>query len=198
MTVTKDDLRFDVRVHLTDLTAVLQLLDVPRLERIAETLHDTLRSGGTVYTMGNGGSAAVAIHVANDLARLTRLPDRDRQLRVMSLNDNPSSLTACANDFGFENVFVEQMRGLVRAGDVAIAISTSGSSPNVLRAADYARGQGATVVALTGATGEPLRALATETVTVASSDVQVVEDVAMVAAHLLCLLTYQRRLAAAD
>jgi phosphoheptose isomerase len=197
-TVARHDVLSDARDHLNGLAAALQLLDVSCLTRIAGILHGTLRSGGTIYTMGNGGSAAVAIHLANDLARLTRLPDRDRQLRVASLNDNPSSLTACANDFGFENVFVEQLRGLVGPADVAIAISTSGSSPNVIRAAEYARAQGGAVVALTGATGTPLQALASEAVVVASADVQVIEDAAMVAAHLLCLLTYQCRIAAGD
>jgi D-sedoheptulose 7-phosphate isomerase len=193
-----ETVRFDACGYLQGLAAVVQRLDVACLARMAEAVYATLRSDGTIYTMGNGGSAAVAIHLATDLARLTRLPERDRQLRVVALNVNPSVVTACANDFGFENVFVEQLRGVVRPGDVVVGISTSGASPNVVRGIEHGRAQGAAGLAMTGTTGAPLLAVANETLVVPSADVQVIEDAAMVAAHLLCLLTYQRRLDLGD
>jgi D-sedoheptulose 7-phosphate isomerase len=197
-TAHQADMLVEARQHLTNTAAVLQLLDLDCLDRMAAALHGTLKVRGTVYTLGNGGSAAVAMHLAADLTRLTRLPERERQMRVVPLAGNGSLLTACANDFGFEHAFAEQLRGLVGQGDVVVAISTSGASPNVLRAVEYARREGAITLALTGQSGSRLRGAVDEALVIPSSDVQIIEDAAMVSAHLLCLLSYRRRLMDGD
>jgi D-sedoheptulose 7-phosphate isomerase len=186
------------RAHIGDVAAVIQLLDLASLDRIAALLHKTFQADGTVYTMGNGGSAATAIHFATDLARLTRTTGGCRELRVVALNGNAASLTACANDFGFENAFLEQLRGLIRPGDAVVGISTSGQSANVVRALEYAKNHGAASIALTRTGSTPLRAASDEALQIPSTDVQVIEDASMVAAHLLCRMLHHRRVAAGD
>ncbi len=125
--------------HLTSVQQTLDRLDLKTLNRIAECICQADLAGRTVYCMGNGGSAAVATHFVSDLIRLSIMPEAPRPLRVVSLNTNTSLMTACANDHGFDQMFAEQMRGLLGPGDVVIGISTSGASPNVLTAIAYAR-----------------------------------------------------------
>jgi D-sedoheptulose 7-phosphate isomerase len=184
--------------HLAGVRETLEHLDLKTLNRIAEFICDADLAGRTVYCMGNGGSAAIATHLASDLIRLSMLPEAPRPLRVTSLNTNTSLMTACANDHGYDQMFVEQMRGLLAPGDVVVGISTSGASPNVLKAMIYARAQGATAVGLTGHGGDLLRDAADAAVVIASQNVQVIEDSAMVAAHALCLMVRARRAGVAD
>ena len=103
-----------------------------------------------------------------------------------------AAVTAASNDFSYEEVFVEQLRAFLEPGDVVVGISTSGQSRNVLRALEYAAGNGAVALAITGTCGTGLRALAHETLVIDSSSVQRIEDVTMVAAHLLCLMVRAR------
>ncbi len=107
-----------------------------------------LARGGKLLVAGNGGSAADAQHIAAELAG--RFMRERRPLAAIALNGNSSAITAIGNDYGFEEVFARQVGGLGRAGDVLLAISTSGSSPNILRAVDEARALGMTVIGLTG------------------------------------------------
>lgn len=180
--------------YVAAVASAIGQVDLATVDRVAEALYAAHAASRSVYCMGNGGSAATAAHFAGDLSRLTEIPERSRQMKVWSLSSNSAVLTACANDHGFDQVFVEQLRGRLEPGDVVVGISTSGASPNVLEALQYARTRGAVTVGVTGLNGDRLRRVTDEAITIRSSSVQVIEDTTVVVNHLLCLLTRQRRL----
>lgn len=151
---------------------------------IAAEVERALRNGGKLLLAGNGGSAADAQHIAAELVSRFRF-DRG-PLPAIALTTDTSLLTAVGNDYGFEHVFERQIRGLGRRGDVFLAISTSGRSPNVLAAVRAAREMGITTVGFTGAGGEPLRALCDTCLTVASDETALIQQVHLVAAHAIC------------
>lgn len=186
-----DLLRQDLERYCRDLAAAATDLPFGALALVADTLLDCHRRDGTVFTLGNGGSAATASHFACDLAKGTRA-EGVAAFRVVPLTDNVPLLTAWANDTSYERVFAEQLAALVRSGDVVVAISASGSSPNVLAAARAARAAGATIVALSGRGGGALRRLADLTVCVPSDSIEQVEDAHLVVAHALCVALRQR------
>ena len=165
---------------------VLTRLDFEAVGRLTAVLDRARRDGRTVFFLGNGGSAATASHWANDLALGTRV-EGATPFRAVSLTDNVAALTAIANDVAYAEVFVRQLEGLLRAGDVVVAISASGNSPNVVRAIEYARAHGAVTVGLTGFDGGRLKALCDETVHVATptGEYGPVEDTHLVLDHLV-------------
>src|ERR687887_1258837 len=132
----------NARSYLDRLRAAVDSLPETSLSVLGEMLYRAYRDGKQVFTLGNGGSASTASHMATDLAKNT-IGANMRRFRILSLNDNDALLTALANDLGYENVFSEQLKNLIRAGDLLIAISASGNSPNVLNAIRYAREQSA-------------------------------------------------------
>lgn len=182
---------FSTDLYLSDLVRALCEIDREALERVAELLCQAHGAGRTVFCCGNGGSAAIAAHWATDLAKLTAWPGRPG-LRVLSLTDSPSTITAAANDIDFSEVFAEQLRTFMGPGDVVIGISTSGRSPNVIRALEYANLNGAVSVGVTGSGDSLLRRVAREVLVIPSDNVQHIEDAAGVIAHLACLLARQR------
>ena len=179
---------FSAAVYMAELTSALRELDHATVERISWAMVDAHTTGRTVFICGNGGSSAVATHWAADLSKLTALPGQPR-LRVMSLTDSASTITAAANDFDYSEIFADQLRTFMAPGDVVIGISTSGRSPNVLRAMEYANQYGGISIGITGQAGQALKAIASLTLVIASTSVQRIEDVAGVAAHLACLHT---------
>jgi D-sedoheptulose 7-phosphate isomerase len=179
---------FSAGVYMAELTSALRELDHVTIERMAWAMVDAHSTGRTVFICGNGGSSAVATHWAADLSKLTALPGQPR-LRVMSLTDSASTITAAANDFDYSEIFADQLRTFMAPGDVVIGISTSGRSPNVLRAMEYANQHGGISIGITGQAGQALKAIASLTLVIASTSVQRIEDVAGVAAHLACLHT---------
>jgi D-sedoheptulose 7-phosphate isomerase len=191
MSVAPCGSEFSTDVYLSELIRALGAIDRPALERVAEVLCLAHAAGRTVFCCGNGGSAAIAAHWATDLAKLTAWPGRPG-LRVLSLTDSPSTITAAANDIDFSEVFAEQLRTFMGPGDVVIGISTSGRSPNVIRALEYANLNGAVSVGVTGSGDSLLRRVAREVLVIASDNVQHIEDAAGVVAHLACLLARQR------
>ena len=141
---------------------------------------------------GNGGSAATAQHAA---AELVGRYEREREaLPAISLTTDTSILTAVANDYGFDRIFERQINGLAGPGDVAIALSTSGKSKNILRGLRAARAHGATTVALLGKGGGPARRLADLSIVVPSSRVPLIQEVHDVIVHVLCEAVDLRRL----
>jgi D-sedoheptulose 7-phosphate isomerase len=172
--------------YMTDYVGVLRRLDGPAIERIVETVAGAWLAERTVFLCGNGGSAASAIHLAADLAKLTA-PSHGRRLRAVALNENASAISAIANDLCYSEIFAEQLRTFAQSGDVLLGLSTSGSSPNVLRAVDYANSIGVLTVGITGRGGQKLADLARQTLVIDSLSTQHVEDATMVAGHVLCL-----------
>ena len=177
---------FKAADYMAELNHALATLDHSIVEQMAQALVDAQANGRTVFICGNGGSAAVATHWAADLSKLTALAGQAR-LRVMSLTDSAATITAAANDFDYSEIFADQLRTFMAPGDVVIGISTSGRSPNVLRAMEYANQHGAVSIGITGLSGAALKALASLTLVISSTSVQRIEDVAGIASHLACL-----------
>ncbi len=121
------------------------------LDGITDAVVACLGSGRRVYTFGNGGSAADAQHIAAEL--LGRFKHDRQALPALAISTDSSTMTAIANDLGYDRIFARQLEGLVQPGDIAWALSTSGNSPNVLAAIDAARQRGATIIGFTGQTG---------------------------------------------
>ncbi len=172
----------DIRTYLGDLSEALGNLPLGTLVRIIEHLETARERRQQVFLFGNGGSAATASHLANDLAKGTIAAGLPR-LRVMALTDNIPLITAWANDKAYEAVFAEQLENLVVAGDVVIGISTSGNSPNILRAFELAKSRGAVTIALTGRTGGALKGLADICLMVASHNTPLIEDIHLAVGH---------------
>jgi D-sedoheptulose 7-phosphate isomerase len=184
-------MRDSLERYWQDLAEIMALMPFGMLQRAAEILLDCHRGGGTIFVLGNGGSAATASHFACDLAKGTRA-DGVAPIRVVALTDNVPLLTAWANDTTYERVFAEQVSALVRPGDVVVLISASGNSPNMLAAARAAAEAGAVTVALTGETGGRLWRMANLTVRVPGGCIEQVEDAHLVVAHSLCVAIRQQ------
>jgi D-sedoheptulose 7-phosphate isomerase len=183
-----------VTAYLNRLRDALDELPRDALRTLGELLFRVYRNEKQVFTLGNGGSASTASHMAADIGKNTIGPNM-RRFRILSLNDNPSILTALANDLGYENVFSEQLINLIRPGDLLIVISASGNSPNVLKAMHYAREQCAEVVAILGFDGGRAAWLADLSIVVPSNDYGVVEDAHLIINHIL-VEHFKARLAA--
>ncbi len=145
-----------IQQYLNETRQVLQNLPLNDINRTIEVLNQARTEGRRIFVMGNGGSAAMASHFACDLGKGTVQEGKTR-FKVISLNDNIPLLTAYANDFGYETVFAEPLASLAEPGDVAIAISSSGNSPNVLRAMDVASERGLRTIGITAFEGGKLK-----------------------------------------
>jgi D-sedoheptulose 7-phosphate isomerase len=159
-------------------------------DRFIATLYRGFEEERTIFLIGNGGSASAASHFGQDLAKGTLSSmSASRRFRVIPLTDNVGFITALANDEGYESVFEQQLRNLAREGDLLVAISGSGNSPNVLRAVDYAHSIGMTTIGITGFDGGKLRVLAKESVHVPIDDMGMCEAVHGVVFHAaMCFL----------
>ena len=156
----------------------------PVLERMAEGCALALERGGKILFAGNGGSAAQCQHLATEL--VCRFTTDREPYAAIALTTDTSFLTACANDYDFELVFARQVEALGRAGDVLLALSTSGRSPNVLRAVEAARARGVAAYALSGGDGGPLAAAADLAITVPHQDSARIQEAHLFLGHLLC------------
>jgi D-sedoheptulose 7-phosphate isomerase len=174
----------NVESYLTRLRSAVDSLPRDRLTDLGEMLYRTYRNQKQVFTVGNGGSASTASHMAADLAKNTISPNM-RRFRVVSLSDNTAMLTAVANDQGYENVFSEQLINLVRPGDLLIAISASGNSPNVLNAINYAQAQSAEVAGIFGFSGGKAAELSDLSIVVPCDHYGIVEDVHLIINHIV-------------
>lgn len=175
----------DLFNYLEQLRTTISNLPVEGIEKAINVLHRTRLSGQQVFIMGNGGSASTSTHFVCDLAKNTAYPDLPG-FRVIGLSDNMAIFSALGNDNGYENVFVEQLRNLVRKGDVVIAISTSGNSENVVRAVQFAVETGAFTIGMTGFNGGKLAELVDIEIRVPSHNIQHVEDVHLSLEHMIC------------
>lgn len=144
------------RDYLSGFRQLLDCIDLDAVARVVERLRTARDSGATVYIAGNGGSAATATHLANDLGKAAKTSG-GRPIRVLSLSDNISWFTALANDEGYERVFSGQLENFAQAGDVLIVISASGNSRNLVSAVDYARSQGVVTIGVLGFDGGILK-----------------------------------------
>jgi D-sedoheptulose 7-phosphate isomerase len=158
------------------------------VKQIAPVLLRARREDRTIFFFGNGGSASTASHFVTDIAKVaggTEGRGKGRRFRCLSLNDNIPGLTAWANDVGYAEIFSGPLRALAEKGDVAVAISGSGNSPNVLEAVKTARTMGLTTVGLTGMGGGKLKDLVDVAMVVPSNSMQHTEDTHLIVLHLL-------------
>jgi len=172
--------------HLASLREALAELeaDVERLEAWGERLADVLAAGGRLLAVGNGGSAAQAQHLTAEL--VGRYRTERQPLSAICLHGDTSSLTAIANDYGAEEAFARQVRAHGRPGDVLIALSTSGRSPNVVRAVEAANALGIATWALTGSEPSPLADVSDDVLRMRSADAATTQELQLVALHVLC------------
>lgn len=173
-----------VRDYLARVCQEIDRLDPARVEAISGLIEDAHRLGRFVFVIGNGGSGSNASHICEDLNKGT-LEDftHQRRLKVLSLTDNTPAITAWGNDEGFDRVFVEQLKNYASPGDLLLAISGSGNSPNVLRAVEWANAHGLTTIGLTGFNGGTLRQIAQHGLHVDIDDMGIVESVHLTAFH---------------
>jgi len=150
----------------------------------AAAMVECLRGGRSIYACGNGGSATQAAHFATELVGRFKL-DRP-SLPVFSLADNTGLLTSLGNDYAFEDVFARQIAGIGRPGDCLFALSTSGRSPNIVRACRAAQERGVRVVAMTGAGGGDMAAHAEITIAVGVTDTPLVQELHLAILHMIC------------
>jgi D-sedoheptulose 7-phosphate isomerase len=178
-----------IATHLEASLAALQratsdaaLLDVAR--KIAAAIITALRSGNKLLIVGNGGSAADAQHIAAEV--IGRYKQDRPGYAAFALTTDTSALTSIANDYGFEQVFTRQVEGLGQRGDVLLALSTSGKSPNILAALRLARERGLVTIGFTGSNGDNLRALCDHLLVAPSDDTPVVQQIHLAVAHGIC------------
>jgi D-sedoheptulose 7-phosphate isomerase len=172
------------REHLAVANAASSL--GPDIGRAVSLITASLSNGGQLLIAGNGGSAADAQHIA---AELTGRFLRERPaLRALALHANTSALTAIGNDYGYEHVFSRELSAHARAGDVFLAISTSGNSPNILKAIEAARERAVSVVGLTGETGGHMRQLCDVCLCVPSTATARIQEMHILIGHAICEL----------
>ena len=180
-----DDLT-TIDMYLVQLIRVIEALPRQPLIDILEQLRQGRDEKRRIFVFGNGGSAATASHMVCDLIKNTVKPHRAR-LKVIGLVDNVPTLSAYANDEGYEHVFAQPLESLGEAGDLAIVISGSGDSPNVLNGVETARRKGLITIGLTGIGGGKLKDLVDICLVVPSDSMEHVEDVHMIIDHLLTI-----------
>jgi D-sedoheptulose 7-phosphate isomerase len=168
------------------LTTIRSLLDsqLPEIEATGKLICDALQAGNKILLCGNGGSAADAQHIAAEL--VGRYEKQRRAFPSIALTTDTSALTALSNDYGYDEVFARQVAAHATVGDVLIAISTSGKSASVVKAADTARELGCRTIALTGCSGEPLRSHCDLALVVASDRTSRVQEAHITIGHLWC------------
>lgn len=172
------------REYLASLREVLDRLDTSVIDRITEAIWRGYEEGRTLFTFGNGGSAALASHFVCDIGKGTVAAGRKR-LRAIALTDNVPLMTAWANDTSYGEIFAEQLRDLIHKDDLVLAISGSGNSENVVRGLETAREFGARTMTLTGFSGGRVKALSDICLIVPSDNMQHIEDAHLFSAHAI-------------
>lgn len=174
-----------VQQYLFDLSQLLQRLDSSQISTAVEWLRECRDAGRTIYACGNGGSALIASQMAVDIVKGASF-NRPKRFKMIALTDAPGTIMAYANDVSYEAVFVEQLKNFAEPGDVLIAISGSGNSPNVLRAVEFANQAGCRTIGLTAAQGGRLKDLAQLSLAVPSAHMGRLEDCFFALTHVLC------------
>jgi D-sedoheptulose 7-phosphate isomerase len=187
MTAHSQTARAQAVTRLRDLAELARKTadEVPdQIVAAASLVRDVLAHGGTLFFCGNGGSAADAQHIATEY--VVRYMKNRRAMRAIALTTDTSLLTAAGNDLGFEHIFSRQVEALARSGDLLVVHSTSGTSPNVINAAEAARKQGAKVLVLTARDGGSLRALADVAIVIPTDRTDRAQELHLAIQHVIC------------
>ena len=172
--------------YIERLKSLLDCIDSSSIAEIIKELEQTIKNSSKIYVMGNGGSSATASHIANDLGvglRRRNIINFD----IVSLGDNSAVTSAIANDIGFENIFYMQLKDILKPDDVIIAISCSGNSQNIVKAIDYAKEIGVTIIGITGFDGGKLKDISDISfhVDAPKGEYGLVEDAHMILDHMI-------------
>jgi D-sedoheptulose 7-phosphate isomerase len=170
--------------YKTQLLNALESIDLGKVERAIEILGRAREEGRRIFVCGNGGSASTASHFATDLVKGASF-GRTKRFRIMALTDSLPTITAYSNDVAYACIFEEQLKNFAEAGDVLVAISGSGNSPNVLRAMEYANAIGCSTIALSGRDGGKLGGLAQLNLQVSHAHMGRIEDAHVVMMHMI-------------
>lgn len=172
--------------YITTLISLLQQIDKNAISEIIDLVELTIEKKSKIYILGNGGSSATASHMVNDLGAGLRRR-RIRNFDVISLADNTPVITAIANDIGYDNIFYMQLEGLIKPDDVILAISCSGNSPNIIKAVEYSKSQGCSIIGVTGFNGGKLKEMSNISfhVDAPNGEYGLVEDVHMILDHIV-------------
>ena len=173
-----------VDAYIDELKVTLDQLSEEVIEQVLDVLHDARLDNRQVFILGNGGSASTASHFVCDLGKNTRIQGI-LNFRVMGLTDNMALFSALANDEGYENVFAQQLGNYLQPGDIVIGISTSGNSPNVVNAIQFANSYGAKTIGFTGFSSGELGTMVDIDLHVPSHSIEHVEDIHLVLEHLI-------------
>ena len=189
--------KLTARAFLERVGQELQRVDVEQIHKLADLIHHCYQHDRFVFICGNGGSGSNASHFCEDLGKGTLRRedfenDQKKRLKVLSLTNNTPYILAWANDEGFDRVFVEQLKNLAGPGDLLIAISGSGNSPNVLRAVEWANRKGLTTIGCTGFSGGKLQKLAHHNLHVPLDDMGIVESIHLTIFHWVLDNLYAR------
>jgi D-sedoheptulose 7-phosphate isomerase len=170
--------------YFASLHTVLAQIDLKVIDQITQAIWQSYEHGGTLYIFGNGGSAALASHLACDFGKGTVAVGRTR-LRTVSLSDNVPLMTALANDLSYDDIFSEQLADLAKKGDAVLAISGSGNSPNVVKGLEMARKLNLRTFGVTGYSGGKVKPLSDLCFVVPSDNMQHIEDIHLAATHAI-------------
>jgi D-sedoheptulose 7-phosphate isomerase len=185
------------RQFLDRVAVELGRIDPAEIQKLADLIHERYTAGRFVFVIGNGGSGSNASHFCEDMGKGTLArkfidDDTKKRLKIISLTDNTPYILAWGNDEGFDRVFVEQLKNLAAPGDLLVAISGSGNSPNILRAVEWAKARGLTTFGCTGFSGGKLRSLAHHSLHVPLDDMGIVESIHLTAFHWVVDDLYRR------
>jgi D-sedoheptulose 7-phosphate isomerase len=173
------------QLYKTDVLKAIETIDLDKVGQAIDILIRARDENRRIFVCGNGGSASTASHFVCDMVKGASF-NRSARFRIMALTDSLPTITAYSNDIGYECVFVEQLKNFAEPGDVLMAISGSGNSPNVLRAVEYANSIGCRTIALSGRDGGKLGSLAQLNIQASNSHMGRIEDVHMVVMHMIC------------
>ena len=178
----------DFNSYKKTINDVLDTLDHKEIDKFMDMLLDAYKNDKFVYVIGNGGSAANASHLAQDLAKGTRHSmEQGKRLKALSLTDNTAFITAQGNDDGYDSIFEQQLRTFAKPGDYVIAVSGSGNSPNIIKAIEWANKSGITTIGITGFDGGKLRKIANHTVHVPLNEMCTSESIHSIIFHYVIL-----------
>ncbi|MFL5587623.1 MAG: SIS domain-containing protein [Ktedonobacteraceae bacterium] len=173
-----------INSYFAELEQMIQSISLQHLEAVLRLLEEAYRNGHRIFIMGNGGSTATSAHFALDLVKNTIMPGAPR-LKAISLTDHVPLITAWSNDTAFEHVFAEQLANMIEPGDVAIGISTSGNSPNVINALQLTKQLGGVTIGLLGAEGGKVKDIVDAYVLAPGQNIEQEEDAHMILAHII-------------
>ena len=173
-----------IHSYLNLVQETITKFDHVQLDKAVEAFMRVHREGKTIYVMGNGGSAATATHIAGDMVKGASF-GLEKRFRVMSLSDNMTAIMAIANDVSYDDIFVEQLKNFIQPGDLVLGISGSGNSKNVVKSLELAKSKGVQTIAFCGYKGGKISELADIVIHAKVMDMEVAEDLHMIAFHTI-------------